>query len=142
MSLVNELKAEITRLARKEIKKELGPVKKVNANQRGYIADLRKEIADLQKEVARLKREGARTVPAVEKAPSRKFWITGKGVKSLREKLQLTQGALAELAGVSVQSVVNWESRTGKIAFRKPETAARMQEIRGMTKREAWEALG
>ncbi len=52
MSVMKELHSEITRLARKEIKKELEPIKRVNAAQRGYIADLRRDVGELQKEVA------------------------------------------------------------------------------------------
>ena len=62
-------------------------------------------------------------------------------LKSLRDKLGLTQAGLAELAGVSTQSVVNWESTEGKISFRQQKTADRMQEIRGMGKKEAWAEL-
>ena len=56
MSVMKELQSEITRLARKEIKKELEPIKRVNAAQRGYIADLRREVTELQKEVGKLQR--------------------------------------------------------------------------------------
>ncbi len=48
MSIMKSLQVEITRLARKEIKKELEPIKRVNAAQRKYIADLRKDITELQ----------------------------------------------------------------------------------------------
>ena len=138
MSVIKELQSEITRLARKEIKKELDPVKRVNAAQRKYIADLRKDITELQKEVARLKNAAGKAAPvAVEEAEGR-FWISGKGVVSLRKRLQLTQSELAMLAEVSAQSVVKWEKHDGKIPFRKQETATKMQEIRGMTKSEAW----
>lgn len=141
MSLMKELKAEITRLARKEIRKELEPVKRVNASQRTLIANLRRDVADLQKEVVRLKRDAGKTAPAVEDEPAQRFWISGKGVKSLRDKLGLTQAGLAELAGVSTQSVVKWEKADGKISFRQAKTADRMQEIRGMSKKQAWDAL-
>ena len=38
MSIIKEIQSEITRLSRKEIIKELAPVKRVNAAQRGLIA--------------------------------------------------------------------------------------------------------
>jgi transcriptional regulator with XRE-family HTH domain len=63
-------------------------------------------------------------------------------VVSLRKRLGLTQAELAELAGVSTQSVVKWEKTDGKIPFRQQKTADRMQEIRGMTKQQAQEQLG
>lgn len=141
MSVMKSLQAEITRLARKEIKKELDPVKRVNAAQRGYIADLRREVGELQKEVARLQKATGEAAPVEEEA-TQNFWISGKGVVSLRKRLQLTQAELAVLADVSTQSVVKWEKHEGKIPFRKAETLARMQVIRGMNKTQAWAELG
>jgi DNA-binding transcriptional regulator YiaG len=138
MSVIKELQSEITRLARKEIKKELDPVKRVNAAQRKYIADLRKEITELQKEVARLKKAAGKPATVVDEEAVQNFWISGKGVVSLRKRLQLTQAELAVLADVSTQSVVKWEKHDGKIPFRKQETAVKMQQIRGMSKSEAW----
>ncbi|MBW2714417.1 MAG: helix-turn-helix domain-containing protein [Deltaproteobacteria bacterium] len=125
-------------MARKEIKKELDPVKRVNAAQRGLIANLRRDVTELQKEVARLKNAAGKAAPVAVEEPEGRFWISGKGVASLRNKLGLTQAGLAELAGVSTQSVVKWEKHEGKISFRQEKTAARMQQIRGMTKSEAW----
>lgn len=142
MSLMNELKSEITRLSRKEIKKELDPVKRVNAAQRSLIANLRRDVNELQREVARLKRELGKTAPAVQEEPAQRFWISGKGVVTLRKRLGLTQAEFATLAGVSTQSVVKWEKSDGKIPFRQEKTASRMQQIRGMSKREALEDLG
>ena len=49
MSVMKELHSEITRLARKKIKKELEPIKRVDASQRGYMADLRRDVGELQK---------------------------------------------------------------------------------------------
>lgn len=141
MSIMKELQSEITRLARREIKKELEPVKRVNASQRSLIANLRRDVAGLQKEVARLKKEAGRAAPVAGEEPVQRFWISGKGVKSLRDKLGLTQSGLAELAGVSTQSVVKWEATDGKISFRQQKTADRMRAIRGMTKTEAWKEL-
>ncbi len=138
MSVIKELQSEITRLARKEIKKELDPVKRVNAAQRGLIANLRRDVAELQKEVARLTKEQGKPAPVVDEEAVQNFWISGKGVASLRKRLQLTQAELAVLADVSTQSVVKWEKHEGKIPFRKQETAAKMQQIRGMSKSEAW----
>jgi DNA-binding transcriptional regulator YiaG len=138
MSVIKELQSEITRLARKEIKKELDPVKRVNAAQRGLIANLRRDVTELQKEVARLKKAAGKPATVVDEEAVQNFWISGKGVVSLRKRLQLTQAELAVLADVSTQSVVKWEKHDGKIPFRKQETAVKMQQIRGMSKSEAW----
>lgn len=141
MSVIKELQSEITRLARKEIKKELEPIKRVNAAQRGLIANLRRDVTDLQKEVARMQRADGKAPPA-EVDETKGFWISGKGVVSLRKRLGLTQAELAALAGVSTQSIIRWEKANGKIAFRGEGTSARMQQVRSMDKRDAWGKLG
>ena len=137
------LKSEISRLARKEAKQVVAPVKKVSANYRGLIAGLRKQIDALQKEVAVLKK--ATPFPAkalaTAQAPEGRFWISGKGVKTLRKRLGLTQKAFAGLVGVSVPTVVNWEAHSGKINLRKA-AAGRLQEIRGLKKRDVAGMVG
>jgi len=140
-NILKELKSEISRLAKKEAKAVVAPVKKVNATYRGLIAGLRKQVDALQKEVAILKR----AMPKVEKAltanePECRFWITGKGVKAMRKKTGLTQEKFGKLVGVSNAAVVNWESHKGKINLRKA-TGARLQELKGKGKREVAEIL-
>ena len=136
-NVMKELKSEISRLARKEAKGIVSPVKKASVAYRGLIAGLRKQVDALQKEVAILKK----AIPSPEKAiqakdaPEGRFWITGKGVKALRKRLGATQAGLAKLVGVSSQAVVNWEAHKGKINLRKA-TAGRLQEIRGWGKRD------
>lgn len=141
MSVIKELQSEIVRVARKEIKRELDPIKRVNAQQRKYIADLRRELSDLQKEVKRLRKELGKSTPLETEESEQRFWITGKGVLSLRKRLGLTQVELAQLAEVTQQTVVRWEKTEGKIQLRGEAVQARLQEIRAMGKREAAEAL-
>lgn len=138
MNVMSVLKAEISRLARKESKLEVAPVKKVNATYRGHIAALRKQVNALQKEVAGLKK----ALPAPEKIlsaktePEGRFWITGKGVRAMRKKVGLTQVKFGKLVGVSVPTVVNWEKAKGKVEIRKKATMARLQGLKGKGKRE------
>ena len=136
-NVMKELKSEISRLARREIHRELAPVKRVNAAQRGRIADLGRQISALQKWLAALQRGVAAPKPAAEDDADVRttFWITGKGVRALRKRLGLTQAALGTLAGVSTQTVVNWEATKGKVPLRKKATALRLKEIRKMKKR-------
>ena len=133
MSIMNELKKEIIRLSRKEISKELTPVRRINAKQRTLIANLRRDVTDLQKEVHTLRKAGP-VIPAEPKQEQPGFWITGKGIKAVRKRLGITQIQLAKLAGVSDQAVANWEGNAGKITFRQKETAVRLAELRSMNK--------
>ena len=141
MSVMKELQSEIARVARKEIRKELDPVKRVNAQQRRYIADLRREVTDLQRDVKRLQKELGKSSPVVKDEPEQRFWITGKGVLSLRKRLDLTQVELAQLAGVTQQTVVRWEKTEGKITLKGEAIQTRLKEIRSLGKTEAWASL-
>ena len=144
MNALSVLKAEISRLARKEAKQVVAPVKKASANYRGLIAGLRKQIDALQNEVAALRRAAPKAEKALATAqePQGRFWITGKGVKALRKRLGLTQALFGKLAEVSVPTVVNWEGSKGKVEIRRKSTVARLQAMRGMGKKQAAEILG
>ena len=137
-NVMKALKAEISRIARSEIKTELAPIKSVNASQRKYIADLRRQVAELEKENKRLAREfdklgGLVPKPEPEEDTSR-AWITAAGIRSMRKRLRLSQKAFAELAGVSLPTVSNWESakNTGKLNIRSKEVFDRLMEIKSM----------
>lgn len=144
MNVMSVLKAEISRLAKKEAKREVAPVKKINASYRGLIAGLRKRIDSLEKELAGVKRSApkAEKVLASKTEPEGRFWITGKGVRKLRKRLGQTQAKFGKLIGVSVPTVVNWEGVDGKVEIRKKTTMARLQQIKGMGKKEVAEMLG
>ena len=143
-NLMKELKSEISRLARKEAKQFVAPVKKASANYRGLIAGLRKQIDALQGEVALLKRTApkAENTLAAAQEPEGRFWITGKGVKALRKRLGLTQAQFGKLAGVSVPTVIKWEGSHGKAPIRRKTSIARMRQIRGLRKRQLAEMMG
>jgi len=142
-NVMTELKAEISRLARKEVKKALAPVQRINAAHRGLIADLRRQIEALQKETKALG-QGRSAVPAAaaeDAEQNSRFWITGKGVRSLRKRLGLTQAEFGRLADVSVPTVVHWESAKGAVPVRRKETIVRLRDIRALNKRSAAAAL-
>ena len=143
-NILSALKSEISRLARKEAKQVVAPVKKASANYRGLIAGLRKQIAALQGKVALLKRSApkAENALAAVQEPQGRFWITGKGVKALRKRQGLTQAQFGKLAGVSVPTIVNWEAAKGKAPIRRKTSIARMQQIRGLRKRQLAEMMG
>lgn len=147
MTIAQALKTEISRGAKREINKALAPVKRVNATQRSLIANLRRDITDLQKTIKQLERqvpEGTGSTSSDSSQPDDKRrggWMTGKGVRSLRARLGITQAELAKLAGVSDQTVVNWEKNDGKITFRQQKTTDRMQQIRTLRKKTAAKEL-
>ena len=142
-NLMKELKAEIARLARKEAKQVVAPVQKASANYRGLIAGLRHQVDAMQKELLALRRAvpGQGAALQVKAAPVGRFWISGKGVKTLRKRMGLTQAQFGKLVGVSVPTVVNWEGAQGKVNLRKA-AAGKLQGLRGIGKRQAAAMLG
>lgn len=142
-TIMKELKAEISRLARREIRKALAPVQRVNAVRRGLIADLRRRLVALQKELNAVRKTAAapQAMPESGEQPAR-FWITGKGVRALRKRLRLTQTQFCRLAGVSIATVVNWERAQGKISIRRKATSAALRQIRTLKKKAVAELIG
>lgn len=117
-NLTQVLKNEITRLARKEIRLGVEPLRKSNAALRTDIAKLRKQLADQARELAALRKgaagQGKRTAPAATPDAAPKQRISTDGIKSLRAKLGLTAEQMGALIGVSGQSVYLWERGTTK----------------------------
>lgn len=141
-NVMSVLKAEIIRLAKKEAKATVAPVRKPSGATRKGLADLKRRMGALEKETKRLAALLSK-VPQPEPvaAPSgSKNWISGKGVRSLRKKLGLSQEAFAKLTGVSSQAVYTWESKPGMLRLR-PTTKAALMAVRGLGAREAKQRL-
>lgn len=130
------LKDEISRLSRKEIRRQMGPMRKASAAHRRHIAALKREIARLEKSVASLgKRASAPAATAKESddggaAPR----FQARGLVSLRSRLGLSAAELAKLIGVSSQSVYNWEHRK---ATPRRSQIAQIAQLRGLGKKDA-----
>lgn len=127
------LKGEITRLARKEIKAAVDPVRKANAGHRKEIAELRRLVASLQRDLKDASRPSKANAYADE-GSSGSTRFSAKGLKSLRAKLGLSAAEFGHLVGASGQSIYNWE--TGKAVPRASQQAA-LATVRGLGKREA-----
>lgn len=133
------LKAEITRLCRREIRKEMAVVRKATVSSRHHIAALRKQVGALEQKAAQLaKRAGTPATSSPAGLPDRPVRFVAKGLKSLRKRLGLSAAQLALLVGVSEQSVYNWETK--KATPRKEQFAA-IIALRGIGKREARQRL-
>ena len=92
------------------------------------------EQQNSQLEARLAKVEAAQPAPAAE--PAGREWISGKGIKSLRRKLGVSQGDFAKLVGVSDQAVYMWESKPGMLKLR-DTTKASVFAVRGIGAREA-----
>lgn len=131
-NLSSVLKSEITRLARKEVKGAVDPLRKANASYRREIAELKRQILMLHREVKSSNRASTQRIDT-ETEPRKTRFAAG-GLKSLRSRLGLSASDFGRLIGASGQSVYNWEA--GKAVPRSSQQAA-LTSIRGLGKREA-----
>ena len=67
--------------------------------------------------------------------------ITAKMIKSIRERLGLSQAKIAKILGVAPNTVLLWEQKEGWLTFGKPETKAAIVRLRGMPKTEVAKML-
>ena len=132
------LKDEISRLSRKEVRREVLPLKRAAATHRREIAALKRTVVALERRAKSLAKaakpqNAARTVD--DGTPIR---FVSKGLVSLRKRLGLSAADLARLLGVSMQSIYNWEHK--KASPRKEQVAA-IAALRSLGKKEARERL-
>jgi DNA-binding transcriptional regulator YiaG len=133
------LKQEISRVARKEVRAESEALKKASARYRTDIADLKRNVAALEKQLAHLNKVVATNRPRQEAEPSDKsVRFSAAGLKKMREKKELSAGALGKLLGVTAQTIYNWEAGTTRP---RPEQVAAIAAVRKMGKRELGERL-
>lgn len=126
------LKSEIARLARKELKATVEPLRKAQAAQRREIAELKRQVVALQRELKAVDKPArAQREVADDGAPVR---FSAKGLKSQRAKLGLSANEFGLLVGTTGQSVYKWE--TGKAVPRAAQRSA-IAGLRGVGKREA-----
>ena len=143
-NIANVLREEIQRLARREVKAAIASIKKDNATLKRTAADHKRRLAQLEKDnkfllaQAKKLRETAGTPPTVEVEKTR---ITAKMIKSIRDRLGLSQAKLAKILGVATNSVLLWEQKDGRLIFRNPDTKASIVRLRGMTKAEVAKLL-
>jgi DNA-binding transcriptional regulator YiaG len=129
------LKVEISRLCRREVRKEVASVKKVSVSYRHDIAALKRQIVALERKSAALTKQTPPAVGNVSQAsPDRPIRFVAKGLRSLRTRLGLSAAKMALLLGVSEQSVYNWET---KKATPRKELLTAIIGMRNIGRREA-----
>ncbi len=133
-NITSLLKDEITRLARKEIRREIEGLKKASANYRSDIAALKRRIAALEQQQSRLGKSGAKAAQVkAEPEAHAKVRFSAKGFQSLRQRLGLTAQSIGTLLGVSAQTIYSWEAANSRPRRQQLE---RIAALRGMGKRE------
>ncbi|WP_077035328.1 DNA-binding transcriptional regulator [Pelomonas sp. KK5] len=138
-NIASVLKAEVTRLARKELRVENDSLKKAVSTQRSEIAALKRRLQELEKAVRRLGKHATaepETAETEDEGSSLRF--RAGGLAANRKRLGLSAADFGLLVGTTGQSVYAWE--TGKSKPRGKSLAA-IAALRGVGKREVTERL-
>lgn len=101
---------EIQRLAKKEVKRQLEPIRNTLANLRKQIAELKKAGKPQPKSVAKAAEDEKAVAPNSAKGQS----ISPKKIRQIRKKQKLSQADFAKLIGASHSAVANWECGRSK----------------------------
>jgi hypothetical protein len=140
-NLAATLKAEITRLARKEVRAETESLRKTVAALRVDLQATKKKLRELETQSRRPPRE--RLAPAVlseglPSAPDAKFRFSAKGLASNRKRLGLSADDFGRLVGATGQAVAGWERGANKP---REKYLPAIAELRGIGKREVAKRL-
>ncbi len=139
-NMVQVLKEEIRRIARKEVKTQTAKLKRDVVKAKKTNVMLRRVVVQLKRDNELLmssekRRQGLPAAVAPEDAKSAR--ITAKGIRAMRRKLGLSQGDFGKLVGVSTVAVGLWEHK-GKGALRmRDKTRSAIVALRGLGAREA-----
>jgi DNA-binding transcriptional regulator YiaG len=134
-NIAGVLKQEICRLAKKEIKAQVGKTQKAAAQYRRDIAQLKRALSQQEKEIKLLKKRAecqGQAQPDQDELEAVRF--SARSVKAQRQRLGLSAADYGKLVGVSGLTIYNWEH--GKARPRKIQLAA-LVAVRGIGKREA-----
>ena len=111
------LRQEIQRLARKEVRDQVVPLKKSVTELRKKVSDTQREIGTLQKAVRTLEREAALRLTETPKPvpdSDTKIRFSPKWVATDRKRLGLSAEDYGRLVGVSGQTIYSWERGTSR----------------------------
>jgi DNA-binding transcriptional regulator YiaG len=134
-NIAGVLKEEIRRLARREIKLQVGTTKQAVVRYRGEIAKLKRKLGQQERELTLLKKQSQGQGPTtVEEEMSDKTRYSARSVRAQRQRLGLSAADYAKLVGVSGLTIYNWEHGTARP--RKAQLAA-LVAVRGIGKRDA-----
>ncbi|MEM7625831.1 MAG: helix-turn-helix domain-containing protein [Planctomycetota bacterium] len=132
---------EIRRLARKEIRSQVGPTQKIVAKYRSDIAELKRRVGELERRLSFVEKQEKKrltTAPEPSDSDTQRPRFSPGWVKKHRDKLGLSAADYGQLVGVSGLTIYNWEK--GSSSPREKQLLA-WGEIRGLGKREAIKRL-
>jgi len=135
-NVASVLKEEISRIARKEIRRETATLKKASTAYRSEIAALKKRVLEFERQLRQVGKRGERSAPAAanEDSIAQGTRFSAKSIASQRRRLGLSAAECGLLIGASAQSIYNWEE--GKVRPRAKQLPA-IAALRTLGKKEA-----
>jgi DNA-binding transcriptional regulator YiaG len=137
-NIAGVLKEEIRRLAKKEIKAQVGSTKQAVAKYRSEIASLKRSLSQQEREIKLLKKQQEQQGQPQVEGESESVRFTPRSVRAQRRRLSLSAADYGKLVGVSGLTIYNWEHAASRP--RKAQLAA-LVAVRGIGKREALKKL-
>jgi len=141
-NIASILKAEISRVARKEVRAEIETLKKASVAHRASIAELRRQLNTLEKELRRAAKGAARSNATAdsttEASAGTKRRFSATRLEAHRAKLGLSAASYGQLVGVSGQTIYHWEQGKARPRAAQLENLA---AVRDLSAREVAERL-
>jgi DNA-binding transcriptional regulator YiaG len=131
ISLINSLKSEIARVARKELKDELLALRKATTTHRSEIAALKRQVKSLAsalKSTTKAAKANSKEVSVADAPTTPGIRFSAARLVALRAKWGITQAQMAAVLDVSYLSVHKWEAGAAK------PRAAQLQKIAAVMK--------
>ena len=116
------LKDEISRVSRKEMRRETSSLKKSSTTHRSEIAALKRRVQELERQLRRLGRAGesAGAAAANEDSISPGTRFSARSITAQRKRLGLSAMDCGLLIGASAQSIYNWEEGKARPRAQEP----------------------
>ena len=108
-TFANQLKGEIARVAKKEVRGETKHLKQASSKYRSEIAALKRQVAVLEAAIKKLSKGQSKPAKVEANESQEKLRFRASGFVTLRKKLGLSAEQMGKLIGVSAQSVYHWE---------------------------------
>lgn len=131
-NIATALQAEISRIARREIRRETASAKKLQSAARSEIAKLKRDVRALESQLRKASRPARESKTSIEREPGRVARVGPKAIASLRRRLGLSAESFGRLLGTSGQSVYNWE---GGKAIPRGITATKIASLKSVAKK-------
>lgn len=136
--LLAALREEIRKQTRKEIRASLDKTKKLVANHRREIAQLKKLLQDANKRISFLEGCERERLKKGETSTAGTLRFSAKSVRTHRTRLGFSAAEYGKLLGVAAQTIYQWER--GSSRPRKSQLAV-LAQLRTIGKKEARERL-